>query len=465
MKTSTTRLLCLAGVLSLSACGPVADTSEGEGDGSLSGGEGEGDTGLTDPEREQPALFDGLSVQLFVRGPGDRDLVAVVSGSATVAAHVVEVTLGSVPVAATVDDDGDIATFVDLFQSDAPPPAARVRLFDAAGHHNVATEIAIAPRVVRAAGERCDVLELADRCADGLGCKPGLAVCAPGEAPQVTQLSYQPSADGPRLLVRGVDVDDDVVDVTVGFFNAAGDAVQVDLDGDDIEDASTAIVDAGRAPDGAGAFFVAIDMGLGFDDVVRALDVVVRDRAGLATASQRVSLAAPPVRTVGNVCDPDGFDVCVDGALCSVVGDRSLCRLQNARLGEVCNGLSAVPFAGEAITIAGTITAGASVFETPTGCASGAVRERPEAVIAIEVTATLPRLTLSTGVDGTACDTVVAVYNSCGAPAPLACVDDDSDRLLTSTVILRDVAPGTYVVVVESWDEDGGAFGLGVSVD
>jgi hypothetical protein len=462
MKTSTTRLLCLAGVLSLSACGPVANTSEGEGDGSVS--EGEGDTGgLTDPEREQPALFEGLSVALVVRGPGDRDLVAVVSGTASVSAHVVEVTLGSVPVAATVD--GDVATFVDLFQSDAPPAAARVRLFDDAGHHNVATEVTIAPRVVRVVGESCDVLELADRCSDGLGCKGAPALCAPGEAPQITQVSYQPSADGPRLLIRGVDVDDDVVDVSVGFFNAAGDAVQVDLDGDDIEDASTALVDAGRAPDGTGAFFVAIDMGLGFDDVVRALDVVVRDRAGLATATQRVSLAPAPVRTVGNVCDPDGFDVCVDGALCSAVGDRSLCRLQNARLGEVCSGLSSVPFTGEAITIAGTITAGASVFQTPSGCASGAVRERPEAVIAIEVTSALPRLTLSTAVDGTACDTVVAVYNSCGAPAPLACVDDDSDRLLTSTVVLSDVAPGTYVVVVESWDEDGGAFGLGVSAE
>lgn len=442
MKTA----ILVAAAVVLGACVP----STGSGGGVE--GEGEGEAGLNNP-----ALFDGLTVELHRVGPGDVDLAVVVGGAAAVEPVVAEVIFGSVPM--PVDLVDRLGIKLNAIGDDTPGQA-RVVFVDIDGHTSGLFEALLQDRPELDVGAACDDDEITDICDLGLGCKGTPAVCAEAKAPVLVDAAYLSGADGPHLLLRGTDDDDDIAFVDLVFYDAAGNPTRVDLDGDDIPEADGAEVIANRVSHD-GHFLIDSAMGLGFEDSVVGLDVVVRDRNGLLSEPRRLVFGPAPVRGAGAECDPDGFNVCGGETLCAPVGTRHLCRQLAAARAEVCGELAPIAVGDDAVRVSGSIE-GVSVFDTPDGCASGAERPRPEAVFSFDVTAPLAHLTFSTDVDGTGCDTVVSVFNTCGAAVPLAC-GDDTGSSLASTVVLDDVAVGTYVVVVESWDEAGGSFGLSVT--
>jgi len=437
--------------------GGIGGGDEGEGEG-VSAGEGEEEgPGVV------PALFEGLNVELTRVGPGGVDLGVVVSGAALVVPTVVQVVFGSVPLQAALGGETGAGTAILTgVLADNAAASARVVLVDAGGRTSGQREVSIGDRPVRALAAPCDDAEVRDICDAGLGCKGTPLACAPAEGPVLTQLSFQPTADGPRLLVRGEDGDDDIVALDLSFKDGDGSDVLVDLDGDDIPESSGFTVVADRVAF-AGAFFVEVAMGLGFDDVVKAIDVVARDRHALSSASEEVRFAAAPALPVGAVCDVQGFDVCAAGAVCAPVGTRNLCRLEASVRSQMCSELSGVAVGTDEVRLAGVIAAGSSLFDTPEACVSGAERARPEVVFAIDVTSPLAALTISTDVDGTACDTIVSVFSSCGDEVPLGCSDDANENSLSSTVVLQSVDTGRYIVVVESFDAAGGVFALSVA--
>jgi hypothetical protein len=74
----------------------------------------------------------------------------------------------------------------------------------------------------------------------------------------------------------------------------------------------------------------------------------------------------------------------------------------------------------------------------------------------------VPVATLTVDTIGSSFDTVLAIRNAqCTAEVPAAC-NDDGGGSLTSKIVLANVAPGNYAIVVDGYSTNNGAFTLNV---
>lgn len=285
--------------------------------------------------------------------------------------------------------------------------------------------------------------------------------------PSVTKMAYfqgTSSTSGPRILVRGSDPSARISSLHFEFLDADGKPAVIDPDGDGASEAAELDVDVpeGQPP---GAFFVALRSAPRFDEIVHIIAVTPRDTSANYGARKTAFLEPIPMRTDGEDCDADGFDSCTDGTMCTEAGATEATRCMSiaavrASRCENATVLTASPGTQSVVREA----AGSSAWDAPSGCASDERRGGPENTFWLRVTNETPSITLSTASNTTNFDTVVYVLPSCTADAQeaLGCNDDLDPP--SSTLTLHDVAPGRYLVVVDSLDPKGGSFELRVTV-
>ncbi len=314
-------------------------------------------------------------------------------------------------------------------------------------------------------GESCDKTYIADRCLAGLGCKGEPATCKDGEAPTVSATTlYARGSSGPRVLIEGVDPDDDVAWVTLNFFNLAGAPVNVDFDGDGVADSSTFEVDANSSSSG-GKYFVELQASTGFDDTVQKVTIQPRDDAGKSSALYSATIKNAPGRNAGQSCDPRGFNACVTDTVCVPSGTGNICTLAAPYRSKTCTGAPAITASAALQTIKGKAT-GASLWDPPAGCASNDPSYRPEGVVKLVLPVAAATLTLTTARPGTNFDTVLYLLPGAipvpGLVTAVGC-NDDLPKSSLSTLVLNNVPAGEYMVIVDSFGPDGGDFELGVT--
>lgn len=338
--------------------------------------------------------------------------------------------------------------------------SVEVALVDRAGQRSAAGVATVEPGASRGLGEACDPEYLLDRCTDGMGCWGAPSTCHEPQPPTVDRAVYLRGPFGPRVLVEGKDPDDDVAWMKVAFFNLAGQPVKLDLDNDGVPDSAEHEVDV-RGTSAGGRFFVQLQSAPGFEDTVVKVDVTLRDSGGRSAAPQTLQLAHPVQRTRGQSCDPRGFDACITDYSCTpgVLGAPNVCVSSATARTQACQAAAVLePQQGPA-TFRGELK-GTSLWEPPAGCAANDPRGRPEVAVKVVLTAPAAKLTLTTQRPGTAVDSIVTVLSACTEPArltPLAC-NDDGPKTAAATVVLTDVAPGEYLVVVDSWAQASGGY-------
>ncbi|MDP1823839.1 MAG: hypothetical protein Q8L48_11365 [Archangium sp.] len=357
------------------------------------------------------------------------------------------------------------ASIRGLFASPTGVTQVAVVLVDAAGLQSEEQIVPVEAQLVRARGEPCDATFMADRCEPGLGCRGTPAVCDEGLAPQIGRLAfYRNATGGPTILVEGTEPEDDLLAIRFEFQNAQGVAISIDSDGDGMPDLSSFDQDAlALAVDGS--FFLRLQSGDGLDQQVPKLVAIPSDGAGHTGTPKIVAPAPIPVRSAGQGCDARGFDTCGPNLSCSpgIVGATNRCATASPLRTAQC---TAAPLllAGGRVT---GLAEGGSLWDAPAGCSTNDPTGRPEGVVKLRLTDRAAKLTLSTANPGTGFDTTLYVMPECpnDTQDSLGCSDDLPGAGGASQLVLEDLPPGDYLVVVDSFDPLGGPFELTAVVE
>jgi hypothetical protein len=280
-------------------------------------------------------------------------------------------------------------------------------------------------------------------------------------APRITRGAYFLVDGAPHMLFAGEDPGASLYAIRVEFLDEAGRSIATDNDGDGNGDDSLLDVAAeGRTRDGR--FVVRVRGSRGADPKVAAITAMPVAEDGTRGPVTTIARASRPIREDGEACDPDGFDLCADGSICDAEGASPRCRpLAEARASRCAAAPVIDLVAGKRITIAGT-TGRTSAWDPQLGCANPEAIGFPEAIVRLRIAAPLPRLLLSTLPAGTSFDATLTLLGSCGDGPILAC-NDDGPTPPNPTLALEGVAPGEYVVAIDSLDERGGTFELEAS--
>lgn len=349
----------------------------------------------------------------------------------------------------------------------------KLRLLNAAQDLSNSMQADVSSQSVRSEDESCDPSLIVDRCELGLGCRGEPSVCVPGVAPEVTEFAYLDAPEGARILVAGQDLDADVKLVAIGFFDASGDPVAVDLNNDGIIEETVFEVAVNDLRDD-GTFLVRLDPTAEFVEIVRQLSVRPLDWSGQWGEEVNTQFSPPVYRSGSAVCDPRGFDQCVAGTVCypgDVEAEQNRCQVIQSLRVDVCDRAQSsdaqVILAGASgqLKVQG-LAQGLSLWEPPTDCTGQVSRGQPEALLVLHLEQEIAHLRLSTDNSETHFDTIVYVLPGCfaGVEQTLVCDDDDPDSF-TSTVELTDLSAGDYFVVVDSWGESGGTFALDIQFE
>jgi hypothetical protein len=402
----------------------------------------------------------GSEVQFF-----DTDVDGVVdSASATIAFDA----------AATVAADHTfvaIATILDTPEAPTVLASIEVAVLDAAGNVSATQTASVTLPIEVSAGFACDPNFVDSRCAGGLGCKGTPPVCAPPEAPVLSRLGYvlpaEPDVSGPRFIAEGIDVDQDVTVLHVEFMDADGNPVALDLDGDEIADASTFDIDVDDS-DGTTTFSAVKEMGLFLQDTVQQIAATPEDAGGLLGERVVAAIAAPVIRQPGQSCSPLGFDVCRESTVCNAATPTSapVCQATATLRNQQCSTAPVVAIsAAGSYDVVGTVD-GPSVWDVPTGCSPNDPTNRPESIVQLRLTMPATRLVISTDTPSTSFDTIVYLLSTCTAEGETAisCADD-GEASIASTIELSGVPAGNYSIVVDSFGPDGGSFGLAITAE
>jgi hypothetical protein len=267
------------------------------------------------------------------------------------------------------------------------------------------------------------------------------------------------------MRLRGVDPDEDILFVRVDFLTEKNTPISLDLDGDELPDASSFEVEVG-IKNRAGGFSFVNEAGWGFETLVPKIGLTAIDSRQNESSTELYGITARLTRQLNQACDLDGFDVCVEGTAC-LPGRQpgsAYCTTYAQAQSNRCAVAPVWNVQTDAKKFTGFIS-GYSAWDPPEGCFGATARGRPEAVVKIRVSSNLKRLTLSTSEPETQLDTGIVILPACtSAPDKMLGCNDDSDGF-TSSVTLTDVIAGDYFVVVESVQSDGGSFALRAIVE
>jgi hypothetical protein len=344
-----------------------------------------------------------------------------------------------------------------------------LHLEDAAGHVSPDKTLEIGQQAEKKQGESCDVDVIASRCERGLACTGTKPTCQPGKAPDLVNLLYMRSADGPRLLAAGGDPADNIAALRLQFFDNGGSPVKIDLDGDQVADADTWDLNAYGASD-HGAFFLKDQLGLGFEAISPKMKVTPIDDQGNIGTTKPIGISAPFEQVDKHSCDPRGFDTCGASSLCApgIAGGTNACEATTSVRKSICSAAQVLDPAKSHTTAYGRST-GVSLWDPPAGCTQPGWTHRPESLVKLHLASAASHLTVTTALPETRSDTVVYliadVAADCASPVTAKTPCNDDSVGYSSSVTVTDVPAGDYLVVVDSASEDGGSYGVSVSVD
>lgn len=292
---------------------------------------------------------------------------------------------------------------------------------------------------------------------DGAGGADAGAEAQPVDHVAITDVAYFPTEQGPRVFVRGIRPRHASLTLRVELLDGAGQPAVLDPDSSGVTQPSQLDIEIEAAD--TESFFHAVESTKGVEQRVRSVAVTARDASSRAGERFVASLTPRTVRGAGEACDAQGFDVCPTDAVCAP-GDPALsnrCESAAATRGKRCADAPELRVGGPPVTGAARA---ASLWDPPDGCASAERRSRPDAAVRLHVTSFTPSLSLSTAGAGTSFDTVVYVLEGCPGTSALALACNDDDEPPTSKVVLKNVTPGDYLVVVDALTREGGMFSL-----
>ncbi|HEX4337169.1 MAG TPA: hypothetical protein VH062_14725 [Polyangiaceae bacterium] len=344
-----------------------------------------------------------------------------------------------------------------------------LHLEDTAGNVSDDQTVTIGLQTEKKLGESCDADIVTSRCERGLACGGKKPVCQAGVAPALVNALYMRSSDGPRLLAAGGDADDDIATLRMEFFDNAGTPVKIDLNGDQIPDATSWDLDAYGSSD-HGAFFLKDQLGLGFEAISPRMKITPIDGEGKTGDPKSITIAAPLEQATLHACDPRGFDTCGTADLCApgIVGVANSCTAATTVKKGVC---AAAPVLDPAksITTAYGRAQGISMWDPPAGCTQPGWIRRPEGMAKLHLATVAHHLTVTTALPETRSDTVVYLVQNtaadCGGTVTAKTVCNDDTRGYSSTITATEVPAGDYLVIVDSVSESGGAYGVTVTAD
>ncbi len=346
-------------------------------------------------------------------------------------------------------------------------------------------------------GEACDPAEVFDLCEEGTECDTFTERCSTEHDPVITDLTaLRIDDDSVRLLIEGVDDDEDALHLLVNFLDARGRPVAYE--------GETDILFFPEEPITGDETFLTHTLiaGLARYPSITAVRVRIVDRRDNESAPETTDIIPIPRPDVGWPCDPTELtDLCVEGAVCDVesevcvVGsppvleDLTALRIDDEALSLVGNGTDddgdvrsyAVTFldgAGAPIELGGEEELIWSIEEPITGeeeflaismfAGMAAVPDAVRVRAALVDRAGLRSDPLTVDIDdmprpgvGAACDPA-QIYNRCvdGAscdPDTERCVRDTAPEL-TSLEVLR-LSEGTYRSIMEGTDAEGSVTG------
>lgn len=357
-----------------------------------------------------------------------------------------------------------VVTFPDLM---APPPRVfqvAMALIDREGNRSAESLVDVTFQDTLSQGAACDKDYIDNRCADSLGCRGTPATCQEGVAPTVDRGGFFKSPFGPRILLEGSDLDDDLSQVTIKFFDRYEKPVLLDLDNDGIEESGEFVLDA-RASCTDGKYFVALQAAPTFEELVYKVTVEPQDSFARKGPTKGYPLTSPPGRGQGQTCDPRGFDACQTDQTCSpgIYGSKNTCIASSFARTKKCEAGTQLTIGSSSGPVTGKFTLqGASLWEPPSGCAANNPTNRPETIVRLKLTQNAKSVTLSTARPGTMVDSIVTVLPACSDAAilyPLGC-NDDGFKTTASILTLNNLAAGDYIVVLDSWNPAGGQIEL-----
>jgi hypothetical protein len=493
------RWCCLFGVLAgLSACGDDDGGAPSDADaGDVDGGIVDLPDGMVDPvDMNGPPPMPPVLVSATARQVGrfgDDLRVDLVGSDADGDATTLDVTFlnaanAEIPLFDT-DSDGVLDSGNTVVPLDTPIPGTtegpgsrsfprlrelhpeiavvRVVLVDARDARSAAVDAMVVEQPVLAVDAVCDPDFSDNRCADGLGCRAGTpSLCVEGMAPAIVRAAYLNVLGGANVLIEGTDPDDDVSQIDIAFLDATDMPIALDLDGDGAAESTSFGADARDASAG-GAFFFRFSASAFFAENVPRVSLVVRDRGDRVSAPVVAELGDPPMRSVGQPCDPRGFDTCGMG-VCSpgMVGATNRCVGVTAARAEACMSALVLETTGGMGSVRGELGT-PSLWDAPTDCSSGNPRDRPEALVRLQLDAPASRVSLSTFNAYTNFDSTLYVISGCaGTPVVAWCADDrvGEPRPELARLELVDLPAGLYFVVVDSFASAPGRFQLDVTV-
>ncbi len=344
---------------------------------------------------------------------------------------------------------------------------AKVALFDRTEAISNDLSTTVEPQPVESKGQACDPAAKADRCDAKLECNATSSTCVDHTGPSLSQVGYWTTANGPIVVATGADNADDVTMMNLGFLDASGASVQVNMNNDATNPlmASNFSETAGFSNED-GQFTFLITPADSFTAIVNTLSFTPVDAIGIKGSAMTAALLKQPSRNNGTSCDINGFNSCSGNATCvpGVPGANNTCQPVTASQVAGCKIAPTIDVSKSDLFVTG-YNMGASLWEPPADCVSDVGMHHPESVIKLHVPAKTASLTLSTARPETQIDTVLYVASVCGSgdPTILGCNDDSAMGGVTSTLTLTNVAAGDYYVIVDSMSSDGGPFGLTVT--
>ncbi|HVU04110.1 MAG TPA: hypothetical protein VHE30_20270 [Polyangiaceae bacterium] len=365
---------------------------------------------------------------------------------------------GTSPFSATATLRGVLAVFPTIAH-------ASMHLVDEAGNESGVVEADVTPQIERSLGDGCDPAVLEDRCPMGTACSGDPATCVDGTAPTITDRAYVRGAAGPVLLVAGTDPDDDLATLHLDFRSHAGDTVKVDLDGDQVPEASSFDLVVNGSGEG-GAFFVRDQLGIGFEEHVPRLLVTPIDGQANQGPVETVDFAEAPLRKSGEECDPRGFDACAPDTACfpGIVGQVNGCKSVATSQKSQCTAAPELDPAKFRTTTFGRAE-GVSLWDPPSGCGQPDAVGRAEGVVRLHLASDARHVTISTALPETNFDTILYLLPGCAAASTAQTPCNDDGATSASELALDSVKAGDYLIVVDSARPTGGGFGVTISVD